>query len=77
MKWLPADSNVETDIWIETIPYKETRNYVKAVMAYRYIYEQQLGESSELFLQLAASAIPSVTGLSSPQQVQGGLYAPK
>lgn len=77
MKWLPADKNVETDIWIETIPYKETRNYVKAVMAYRYIYEQQLGSSSELFLQLAASAIPPVTGLAVPQRAQRGVYAPK
>lgn len=59
LEWLPADQDVQTDIWIENIPYKETRHYVKAVMAYRYIYEQQLGNSSALFEQLAGSAIPS------------------
>lgn len=77
MEWLPAGKNVETDIWIETIPYKETRSYVKAVMAYRYIYEHQLGESSGLFEQLAKSAIPPATGLSSPGGRAGGTYAPK
>lgn len=46
-KWvrdpLPAD------IWIETIPFKETREYVKSVMAYRQIYTRQLGRSDNVF----------------------------
>lgn len=46
-KWvryaLPAD------IWIETIPYKETREYVKSVMAYRQIYIRQLGRNDNVF----------------------------
>lgn len=46
-KWvryaLPAD------IWIETIPFKETRDYVKSVMAYRQIYTRQLGRSDNVF----------------------------
>ncbi|WP_354625381.1 hypothetical protein [Psychromonas sp. MME2] len=27
------------DSWIETIPYKETRRYVKNVLAYNVIYQ--------------------------------------
>ncbi len=77
MKWLPAGKTMETDIWIETIPYKETRNYVKAVMAYRYIYEHQLGETSGIFEQLARSAIPPAGGLSGPGSASGSTFAPK
>jgi soluble lytic murein transglycosylase len=41
-KWLP-DRTLDADIWVETIPFKETRNYVKRVMAYAVIYEMRLG----------------------------------
>jgi soluble lytic murein transglycosylase len=44
-KWLPEDVSVGADLWVETIPYRETRNYVKAVMAYKQIYQQQLFET--------------------------------
>ncbi|MDC8833113.1 transglycosylase SLT domain-containing protein [Alteromonas gilva] len=49
LQWLPTEGEQELDIWIENIPYHETRHYVKAVMAYRYIYQVQLGQQSELF----------------------------
>lgn len=41
-KWLPENEALESDIWVELIPFKETRNYVKAVMAYKQIYNAQL-----------------------------------
>ncbi len=40
-QWLPAAA-MPTDLWVETIPYKETRNYVQSVMAYSAIYESRL-----------------------------------
>lgn len=49
MEWLPTNGEQSLDVWIENIPYRETRNYVKAVMAYRYIYQVQLGQPSHLF----------------------------
>ncbi|GAA6182891.1 transglycosylase SLT domain-containing protein [Aliiglaciecola sp. NS0011-25] len=52
-KWIPKDHSVDMDVWIETIPYKETRNYVKAVLAYQQIYAMQLGKKSPLFNELA------------------------
>lgn len=42
LKWLPETEAVDADIWIENIPFKETRNYVKSVFAYKAIYEQRL-----------------------------------
>ncbi|HEC15747.1 MAG TPA: murein transglycosylase [Sedimenticola sp.] len=41
-KWLP-DEDVPADLWVETIPFKETRSYLQRVFAYTIIYEQQLG----------------------------------
>ncbi len=43
-RWLPTDSTVAADIWIETIPFKETRAYVSAVLTYALIYQKQLKE---------------------------------
>ena len=44
--WLPTSETVGADLWVETIPYRETRNYVKAVLAYKQIYQHQLFEIS-------------------------------
>ena len=40
-KWLPEDKAIPADIWIETIPYRETRDYVASVLAYALIYQQR------------------------------------
>lgn len=52
-QWQPETGNMPLDLWIETIPYKETRNYVKAVLAYQQIYSQHLGGTENLFKELA------------------------
>ncbi len=60
-KWL-TESSMEADIWIDTIPYTETRRYVRAVLAYAAIYEHQLnGEPQRLSNKLRL--IPAATGV--------------
>jgi soluble lytic murein transglycosylase len=39
-QWLPVEGSVPSDIWVETIPYKETRKYVASVLSYSVIYQQ-------------------------------------
>lgn len=39
--WLPPE-DMPADVWIDAIPYSETRRYVRAVMAYTVIYEWHL-----------------------------------
>lgn len=56
-KWLPKNEGLAADIWIETIPYKETRDYVKAVMAYKQIYTYLLGGKENLFDDIVAMEI--------------------
>lgn len=45
-QWLPVQAALDADLWVETIPYFETRKYVKRVMEYAAIYEQRLGQST-------------------------------
>ncbi len=51
LKWLPEDP-IEVELWIESIPYKETRDYVKNVFAYRQVYHTRMGNTDNLFDQL-------------------------
>ncbi|XSG83882.1 MAG: transglycosylase SLT domain-containing protein [Methylohalobius sp. ZOD2] len=41
-RWLPR-SEADADIWVETIPFRETRGYVRRVLSYAMIYQQRLG----------------------------------
>ncbi|EWH11602.1 Lytic transglycosylase catalytic [Catenovulum agarivorans DS-2] len=49
LKWIPQEEPVPLDIWIETIPYKETREYVKAVLAYQQVYELFNQQPKDIF----------------------------
>ncbi|WP_374088807.1 transglycosylase SLT domain-containing protein [Methylomicrobium lacus] len=44
-KWLPPAGNIPADIWVETIPYKETRKYVASVLSYAIIYQHRLNKN--------------------------------
>ncbi|MCJ8269872.1 MAG: lytic transglycosylase domain-containing protein, partial [Psychrosphaera sp.] len=56
-RWLKTETPLSADIWIETIPYKETREYVKSVLAYRQIYSNLLGNQENKFKHLATMQI--------------------
>lgn len=43
-RWLDDASGMSTPVWIERIPFRETRDYVKNVLFYHYIYRQKVGE---------------------------------
>ena len=45
VRWLERRGAVPLDQWIEEIPYKETRGYVKQVIADFYIYQALYGEA--------------------------------
>lgn len=44
-RWLPKNGVMAADIWIETIPFTETRAYVSAVLTYALIYQQKLKDN--------------------------------
>ena len=41
-RWLPVRDAVPADVWIDTLPYTETRRYVRAVLAYSVIFNRRL-----------------------------------
>lgn len=41
-QWLPEEPQA-ADLWIETVPFDETQDYLKRVLTYTAIYEQRLG----------------------------------
>jgi soluble lytic murein transglycosylase len=44
-KWLPDTEPMKADLWVETVPFKETRNYIQAVLAYATIFDRHLGQN--------------------------------
>ncbi|RUO23150.1 hypothetical protein CWE08_00400 [Aliidiomarina iranensis] len=57
-EWIPG-TPVAADLWIELIPYQETRDYVKAVMAYQQIYAMLLGNNANVLRPLVRMQVSS------------------
>ena len=52
-RWLEeTEENLPHDIWIEVIPFGETRKYVQNVLSYAVVYAHQTGSSSSLLTEL-------------------------
>ena len=43
-KWRRESTGQPVDLWVENIPYKETRNYVQNVMVFNAIYQERLNQ---------------------------------
>ena len=46
--WLKTNPPNEMDIWIETLPWLETRNYLKNIIAFYAVYQYRLRERPDL-----------------------------
>lgn len=46
--WLKNHPPKEIDLWIETLPWQETRNYLKNVMAFCVVYQYRLDQKPDL-----------------------------
>lgn len=55
-EWLPETATA-LDVWVETVPYEETRNYIKGVLAYQQIYSLLLGKKNNVFTPLISMKI--------------------
>ena len=45
-RWLPPKEKMSADVWVDTIPYDETRKYVRRVMAYSTVYEWKMAQKT-------------------------------
>jgi soluble lytic murein transglycosylase len=43
--WIPKSGAVASDVWVDTLPFKETREYVRAVLAYATIFDWRLNQN--------------------------------
>ena len=57
-KWLPSVQPMPADIWIETIPFKETRKYVTSVLSYAIIYQQLIQRKGLKIKELMLDVLP-------------------
>lgn len=56
-RWLAqSEKKLPFDVWIETIPFQETRNYVQNVLSYSVIYAYRRGEKVPLLQEHEARA---------------------
>ena len=57
LSWLPKEGSLPADVWVEVIPFYETRDYVEKIFAYQIVYRHRLGmESAKL-----SAMMPDVT----------------
>lgn len=68
-RWLADSANMPMDVWIERIPFRETRNYVQNVLAFTQVYNQKLNQPNpllqhnELFVPLLPQSQPTKAAL--------------
>jgi len=63
--WLSLKQGLPVDVWIETIPFKETRNYLRNILAYSVVYEKRLG----LPVGKITDRMPPLPGIDTDQQL--------
>lgn len=68
--WLP-EQDTPADLWVETVPFKETRTYLRRVMAYTVIYEQRLG-LKPMRLQQRMPPVRALSGVAKRSKKGGG-----
>jgi soluble lytic murein transglycosylase len=73
--WRPPTAALEGAIWVETIPFNETRDYVKKVLANAMVYTQALNRpyaplSARLGTIAPKSALASSTGTAVATQAE-------
>ncbi len=68
-RWLPEGQAMPADIWMETIPFSETREYIAAVLEYAIVYQHRMGRPVERLSHYLSAAIPGNNKPAKPDQV--------
>lgn len=56
-QWLPEDGQVIADVWVDTIPFTETRRYVRRVLTSQVIFNWRLTGSQQRLAELMPPVI--------------------
>ena len=49
-RWIKDRSGMPMEVWIENIPFRETRGYVKSVLAFNHLYSKRMNDPVPLLL---------------------------
>ncbi len=60
VSWLPVKRPMPADIWIDTIPYQQTRRYVKNVLTFTAVYGYLLDRHADSLKNCMAPITPAV-----------------
>lgn len=71
-RWLPERA-LPADIWIELVPFRETRRYLQRVLAYTVIYEKRMGLDPTRLKYRMHTVQPDIERMS--RSADGGLEA--
>ncbi len=61
--WLPPEQAIPADLWIDTMPFRETRGYVQNIMLFSVIYEQRMDRAEGRLAQRMPVVIPRTARL--------------
>jgi soluble lytic murein transglycosylase len=76
-QWLAARGTLTPELFIATIPFKETREYVARVMAFSVIYDWRINGSTAVPLSTRLNAIGQPYGLPNASTVRRPIECPK
>ena len=71
--WRPQSGSLPADVWVDTIPFWETRSYVRRVMSKAVIFDWRLHATSERLstrlgsITAAPAAVPAATSAQIPE----------
>ncbi|MBI3563348.1 MAG: transglycosylase SLT domain-containing protein [Gammaproteobacteria bacterium] len=69
IKWLPKEGTLPADIWVELVPFSETREYCQRVLTYTAIYEQRLGQRPVPLMERMVPIPSDLRTVSLPQDI--------
>ena len=69
--WLPASDCLDPDVWVEKIPFNETRTYVRRVMFFAIIYDWRLRKEVMPLHQRMAIVTPSSAAMVASLSCEG------
>lgn len=80
-RWLDARGDLPPDLWIETIPFHETRDYVPRVLAFATLYDWRLGRevvraSTRLGLPVQGAAATAAVACTAPAATTQAIATP-
>ena len=66
-RWLDTRPRTDPDVWMETMPFFETRDYVPRILAFATIYEWQHGHQPSVLARHALGRDNAAVGFACPQ----------